>query len=389
MVLPFVREIFADVEKIPSFTRVASHLKEGAGRISVSGLTPTAKAMLLVLLQHTAGCPLIIITADNRALEELVPVLHGFAELTGVVASESVVGLPALDVLPFQNLSPHPEIQEERAAALWKLASGAASIVVTPVTAAAIRLRSSEYYLNLARTVRRAETLDADALIGHLNTVGYTAADVVEMPGQYALRGGILDVYSPEADRPVRIEFFGDEVESIRKFDPASQRSSSPVDEALLLPLTETPVREDLLGAIHVRLSGKRIAGNEEVVEQAIRSGGVTVFPGWEFYAPVARESRSLFELLPQAAVLADEPENLKQELDRTWARVGEIHERSLIGNLVRPEDLYYPPEQWWGSLARLRGADLGHLGATRAEQLETVLQFPSQPTSRFHGSIP
>src|SRR5215470_17083433 len=361
MVLPFVREIFADVEKIPSFTRVASHLKEGAGRISVSGLTPTAKAMLLVLLQHTAGCPLIIITADNRALEELVPVLHGFAELTGVVASESVVGLPALDVLPFQNLSPHPEIQEERAAALWKLASGAASIVVTPVTAAAIRLRSSEYYLNLARTVRRAETLDADALIGHLNTVGYTAADVVEMPGQYALRGGILDVYSPEADRPVRVEFFGDEVESMRKFDPGTQRSSSPVDEALLLPLTETPVREDLLGAIHVRLSGKRITGNEEVIEQAIRSGGVTVFPGWEFYAPVARESRSLFELLPNATVLTDERDSLKQELDRTWARIEEAHERSGVGNLVRSEELYMSPDEWWSKLQSAPGADIEH----------------------------
>ena len=92
------------------------------------------------------------------------------------------------------------------------------------------------------------------------------------MPGQYALRGGILDVYSPEAERPVRIEFFGDEVDSIRKFDPATQRSSSPVDEALLLPFTETPVSEELLGAIHARLSGKRITGKEEIVEQAVRS---------------------------------------------------------------------------------------------------------------------
>ena len=100
------------------------------------------------------------------------------------------------------------------------------------------------------------------------------------MPGEYALRGGILDVYSPEAERPVRIEFFGDEVESIRKFDPATQRSSNPVDEALLLPLTETPVSEELLGAVHARLSGKRITGNEEIIEQAVRAGGVTVFPG-------------------------------------------------------------------------------------------------------------
>src|SRR3984957_7711629 len=166
--------------------------------------------------------------------------------------------------------------------------------------------------------VRRAETLDIEPLLRHLNTVGYASTDVVEMPGEYALRGGILDVYSPEADRPLRIEFFGDEVESIRKFDPATQRSPTPVDEALLLPLTETPVSDDLLGAIHVRLSGKRIAGAEEVIEQAVRSGGVTVFPGWEFYAPVAGATQTVFDLIPTAAVLADEPESLKQEFDHS-----------------------------------------------------------------------
>ena len=131
--------------------------------------------------------------------------------------------------------------------------------------------------------LRRGETFDLEKLLEHLNTVGYSATDVVEMPGQYAARGGILDVYSPEADRPVRVEFFGDEVESMRKFDPASQRSSNPVDEALLLPLTETPVTAELLGSINARLSGKRIAGAPEVVEQAARDSGAGVFPGWEF----------------------------------------------------------------------------------------------------------
>ena len=388
MSLPFVRELFADVEKLPVFSRVASHLKEGTGRMRVSGLTPTAKALLLVLLQKAARRPLIFIVPDNRAAEDLLPTLQSFAELTGSVEPSAIVTLPTRDVLPFTNLSPHPEIQEERATALWKIATGAASIVIAPVAATTIRLASTEYYTDLARTVRRGETFDTEALLQHLNTVGYDAADVVEMPGQYALRGGILDVYSPEADRPVRIEFFGDEVESIRKFDPATQRSSSPVDEALLLPLTETPVREDLLGAIHVRLSGKRITGNEEVIEQAVRAGGVTVFPGWEFYAPVARESRSLFDLLSNAAVLTDERDNLTQELDRTWTRIEEAHERSGVGNLVKPADLYFPPDDWWRNLETLPGADLEHLGITRDAHSELV-QFPSQPAPRFHGSVP
>jgi transcription-repair coupling factor (superfamily II helicase) len=388
MILSFVRELFADVEKLPSFQRVASHLKEGAGRLAVSGLTPTAKAVLIVLAQKAAGRPLIVIVRDNRAAEDLLPLLQGLSELTAAVDPDAILKLPTRDVLPFQNLSPHPEIQEERATALWKISTGDARIVLVPVAAATIRLASPEYYNDLARIVRRGETIDTDALVEHLNTVGYNAADVVEMPGDYALRGGILDVYSPEADRPLRIEFFGDEVESIRKFDPATQRSSAPVDEARLLPLTETPVREDLLGAIHVRLSGKRITGDEEAVERAIRSGGITVFPGWEFYAPVARETRSLFDLLPQASVLADEPEVLEQELDRFWTRIEEVHERSGIGNLVRPTDLYFHPDEWRDSLKKSPGVDLEHLGITRPDSLETV-QFATQPTPRFHGSVP
>src|SRR5919197_4367350 len=311
MVLPFVRDLFADVEKLTGFTRVASHLKDGTGRIGVSGLLPTAKALLMVLWQRAAGRPLLVAVPDNRTAEDLVPLLKSFAELTGADA-EAIVSLPTRDVLPFQNLSPHPEIQEERAAALWKIASGAVSIVVTPIAATTIRLASTEYYNDLARTIRRGETFDIEPLLQHLNTVGYAAADVVEMPGQYALRGGILDVYSPEADRPLRIEFFGDEMESIRKFDPATQRSSNPVDEALLLPLTETPVSEELLGAIHTRLSGKRIAGAEDIVEQAVKAGGVTVFPGWEFYAPVAGADRSILDLMPGAAVIVNEPDSVK-----------------------------------------------------------------------------
>src|SRR5580658_5476349 len=389
MLLPFVRELFTDVEKLPAFTRVASHLKEGTGRLRVSGLTPTAKALLLVLFQRAAARPLIFVVNDNRAVEDLIPILRGFCELTSACDPDSVISLPARDVLPFLNLSPHPELQEERATALWKIATGAASIVVSPVAATAIRLRSNDYYADLARTIRRGESFDLEALLAHLNTVGYTSTDVVEMPGQYAVRGGILDVYSPEADRPLRIEFFGDEADSIRKFDPTSQRSSNPVDEALLLPLTETPISEHLLAAIHTRLSGKRITGNEEIVEAAVRAGGLNVFPGWEFYTPVAGATNTIFDLIPSAAVLLDEPEQLTEEFERFWTRVQEAHVRSEVGNLVRPEDLYLPPEDWWKKLATIPGADIEHLGIAHPDGDSPSVTFLSQPASRFHGAVP
>jgi len=385
MVLPFVRDLFADVEKLPPFSRVASHLKEGTGRIGVSGLVPAAKALLLVLLQRVSGRPFLVVVPDNRAAEDLLPVLQAFRALIGSNDASSIAALPTGDVLPFQNLSPHPEIQEERAVALWKVASGAISILVSPIAASALRLRSPEYYADLARVVRRGEAIEIDPLLRHLKTVGYVSTDLVEMPGEFALRGGILDVYPPEADRPRRIEFFGDEVESIRKFDPTTQRSSTPIDETLLLPLTETPVSDDLLGAIHARLAKERISGG--VVEPAVRSSGLTVFPGWEFYAPVAGADRTLFDLLPNAVVLADEPHRLQDEFDRVWSRIEDAHERSAVGNLVRPNELYLPPEAWWQNLARLPGIDFEQLEISRPGKPESVA-FHCQPSQRFHGSV-
>ncbi len=230
----------------------------------------------------------------------MLPVIRSLADLTGAVPPDAVIGLPAYDVLPFENLSPHPEIQEARAVALWKIATGAAEIVVTPLAATAMRLRNGSFYADLARIVRRGEMMDAERLIEHLRIIGYNQVDVVDMPGEFAHRGGLLDIYPPEQDRPVRVEFFGDEIESIRKFDPETQRSAAVTDEIVLLPLTETPVEEETLAAINARLSGDRLAGSEEMIERAVRASGVTVFPGWELYAPVAGTSETFFDLRSQ-----------------------------------------------------------------------------------------
>ncbi|HWR36627.1 MAG TPA: transcription-repair coupling factor [Clostridia bacterium] len=389
MVLPFVREIFADAENSTAFSRAATHLKSGTGRIRLSGLTPTAKALCYALLYRAIGRPLILLVTDNRSAEELLPVVQGFCELTGAAHPDSVAYLPARDVLPFENLSPHPEIQEARAQALWRIATSSVSIVIVPFASSAVRLREPEFYNSLARVVRKGDTLDVDDLLTHLNTVGYASADMVEMPGEYALRGGILDVYPPEADRPLRMELFGDEVESIRKFDPGTQRSSTEGDEAVLLPLTETPVTEEILGAIHARLSGRRIEGDEQAVQEAVRSGGVTVFPGWEFFSPVAaREQCTIFDLLPASPVLIDEPELIHRDFDAWWDRVNSAHERSGIGKLIRPEDIYLTPEAWRARVEQIPGAEVEQLGIISSSDGEHVV-FSSQPTTRFHGSVP
>ncbi len=118
MILPFVREFFADVEKVSVFARAVTEVKGGTGRIRVSGLTPTGKALFYSLLQRATARPLVVVVSDNRAVDELLPLVRSLADLTGAGSPDAVVGLPAYDVLPFQNLSPHMEIQEARASAL-------------------------------------------------------------------------------------------------------------------------------------------------------------------------------------------------------------------------------------------------------------------------------
>ncbi len=393
MILPFVREIFAELEHSPGFERVRRHLSLGAGRRRVSGMTATARALYLPLMAREARQPVIVVVADNKAAEALEPLVKAGCELTGAIDPARVVRFPAHDVLPFEHLSPHPDVQEQRASALFKLATGAVDLVIAPVEAAALRLFDREYYASLAVTVRRGEEVDLEVLTGHLASVGYTQMDLVEMPGQFTRRGGILDVYSPESDRPVRIEFFGDEIETIRKFDPETQRSQSGLDEAQLLPLTETPVTERLLAAVNARLSQQRVEiENEEMAEEAAAASGVSVFPGWEFFAPVAGAGKSLLSLLPRSALFVDEPGMVRNQIDRWWNKIEQRHERSGIGSLIRPEDIYLRPEILQASLQSHMGLDLDQLGAVDVIDEDATLgeiEIPTRPTLRFHGSIP
>jgi transcription-repair coupling factor (superfamily II helicase) len=304
-----------------------------------------------------------------------------------------VVRFPAHDVLPFENLSPHPDVQEQRAAALWKLSTGAVDVLIAPVEAAALKLFDLEYYAGLAVTLKRGEEVDIETLTTHLASVGYTQMDIVEMPGQFTRRGGILDVYSPESDRPVRIEFFGDEIETIRKFDPETQRSQSGLDETQLQPLTEAPVTEPLLAAVNARLSRQRVEiEDEEMAVEAAAAGGVSVFPGWEFFTPVAGAEQSLLKLVPRSALIVDEPAMVRNQIDRWWNKVEQRHERSGIGSLVRPEDIYLRPEVLRAALDAHMGLDLDQLGAVDVLEQDATLgeiELPTRPTLRFHGSIP
>ena len=432
MILPFVRDLLSGLELSEPFERARRHLAAGSGRRRISGLTATARALYLPYFVRAANAPVLMLVADNKAAEAVHLNVLEICALTGALDPALVLRLPAHDVLPFENLSPHSEIQEARAATLWKIAASRPEtprLVIAPLEAVCMRLFPRDHYAGLALRLRKGEEHLPEMLIEHLLSVGYLRVDVVEMPGQVTLRGGILDVYSPEQDRPVRIDFFGDEIESIRKFDPETQRSSSHGNEALLLPLTETPATEKLLSAINARLtrSGSAAAaaleGGEIPAELqthvSTRSGAdgapgdphrrgengvsgephrrgadATIFPGWEFFSPVAGARETVLDLLgPKTRVLIEEPSMVKNQGERWWNKVEQRHERSGIGTLIRPEDIYISPWELDDRIRAFPGAELDQLGAVDVLDADrsslSEIDFSTRPTMRFHGAIP
>ncbi len=207
--------------------------------IAVSGLTPAAKAVVVAALAHQLQRPVVVLTQDNESAQAYRQTTATFLDWLNPGAASSVQILPAVDCSPYEGRSPHAEIQEQRAVALWNLARGGVRVMFAAVASALGRFRDGAFYASLALDLKVGDELNLDDLVEHLRSVGYEPGEPVAAVGQYSVRGGIVDVFPPEAEWPFRLEFFGDQLESVREFDPSSQRSRKPTPHALLLPLSE------------------------------------------------------------------------------------------------------------------------------------------------------
>jgi transcription-repair coupling factor (superfamily II helicase) len=218
-----IDNLFSDLTRHAAFQSLAARIAGArtglaSNSLRLSGLTLTAKALYAVLLHQATGCPQLIVVDGNKQAEALFPLLQTFAGLVsedGGSANAPLL-LPALDVLPGQNMSPHAEILSMRATALSQLANGNTGITLAPIAAVLSRTEAPLYYRQLTQSLRVHDEVPLDDLAAHLESVGYERRDPVEMVGEYSMRGGLLDVFSPEQMQPVRIEFFGDEIEAFR-----------------------------------------------------------------------------------------------------------------------------------------------------------------------------
>src|SRR5580700_7337103 len=236
MILPAVRERLDAVLRHPSVEGALGALRDGAQHISLSGLHDVAKALLAAYLTHELRRPAFFVTDSNRRAEALAETMRFFSQIFPGNNGGAAV-LPVFDSLPWDSQSPHADILERRAATLYRLANGEVSIVIAPVAATLWRYQDPYVYLTLARTLSKDVEVPHQELVAQLGGTGYARTEMVELPGQFAVRGGIVDVFSPEAQRPVRIELLGDTVESVREFDARTQRSIAPVVRTTILPL--------------------------------------------------------------------------------------------------------------------------------------------------------
>ena len=181
--------------------------REEVRPLSISGLTPTAKALYLVLLWQAVERPLLVIVDGAKQAEILQELIETFFDLlaSGRDAQRPQT-IPALDVLPHQNLSPHSEISEQRAIGLWRLSTREVPITLAPIQSALLRTEGRDFYRQLALTLRVGEELAIEDIVAHLRSIGYEKRDPVEMVGEYSVRGGILDVFPAVLRRSHRID---------------------------------------------------------------------------------------------------------------------------------------------------------------------------------------
>ena len=373
---PGVREQLHSLTRHPAFRELVRRLsEERSGRSQLSGLTPTARALYLSLLEQACQQPLLVITESPKSADHLFELLETFHRL--LHAGQGVpppLLVPALDTLPGQSLSPHYDLKAARAVALNRMAAGRYSIAVAPVMSALLRTGDESACRQLALTLRVNDEIAMDDLAAHLGSIGYERREPVQMLGEYSIRGGIFDVFPAEADQPVRIEFFGESVESLRRFDPQTQRSVLRVDEVTLLPLEETPRTPTLLRRLAEKLNRPDIVPGE-------------TFAGWEFAAPLVEPRQgSLEDLARDAIVVWDEPESLKQASDRLWKRLDQLAPQADC-----------PPEQvffHWGEFAarhpqrqelELRELSLEGSGLHEAHQ---SLEIASEPPRAFRNNM-
>src|SRR5687767_11246924 len=221
----------------------AGRMGAGASASRVTGLTPAAKAMYAAA-SAARGRTLLVVPTDSDVERTTLDARFFFAALEGLSDAEVervVLPFPSHEVDPYRGLAPHFEIASARARALHALASAVhpARLIVASAAALLPRVSAPGRLGAVSLTLTPGQDISPMDLGDLLAAAGYTRQDPVDESGEFCVRGGVVDFYPAGANQPLRLEFLGDTIESIRAYDPATQRSTGTLDQASIVPLQE------------------------------------------------------------------------------------------------------------------------------------------------------
>ena len=318
----------------------------------LTGLVEGARALVLTLLAQRTERRLLVIVPDDVALEAWQRDLAAFASLLGR-DQDRIVALPAMDADPWAGIPPHPEVAKERVVALGKLSRGEVDFLLTPARALLGWLPSPQELAERIRIVREGDTLPPDRFVLEAMRSGYRRVEIVSAPGEFSRRGGIIDVFPPDSEEPVRLELFGDTIDSMRAFDTDHQRSTGLLDRAVIGPAVESPPSDDAVARLSRYLEGGVERAREdhgpvremrERLEQLQTQG---YLPGLEALAAITADRPvTLFEHAGEMTTIVDEPERVEAELGRAFNDAEQAWGESEDRILPPPDELLVNPAE-------------------------------------------
>ncbi|MDQ1707109.1 MAG: hypothetical protein QOJ88_320, partial [Pyrinomonadaceae bacterium] len=289
-----------------------------------------------------------------------------------------VLTLPASESDPYAGSSPHPDTLERRALTLWRLAHRRQDFVLLTARALARRTVTPEEIKRAGAVLAKDDLHDPEDLVERLVAAGYVREDPVGAVGEFSMRGGILDVWSPGRERPVRIEFFGDEIDSIRDFDPETQLSTSQLSAIEIVPMRELVVRgadfSDWADVARRRWHDERYS--RALLDRTSFADEGESFAGWQWLLPIISEqSGSLFDYLEETVLVVDEPASVELYLGEVFQTLAERYaETDAVDDIaLTPEELYLAPEELRLKLDQKQRIELRLLGRAAAEVDQAV----------------
>ena len=273
-----------------------------ADRILLGGAPEGFDATLLAR-ELARGQPVVHVARDDKRMEAMRAAL-------AVAAPEAVVlELPAWDCLPYDRVSPNPDVLARRMATLAVLASGLPGpfILLTTLNAATQRLPAREVIAGASFIARVGDRVDEAHLRGFLSRMGFSPVSTVAEPGDFAIRGGIVDIFPPGAGGPVRLDFFGDVLDGARRFDPATQRTTAKLKAVDFAPMSEIILDEAAISRFRQNYRVEfGTAGSDDPLYEAVSAG--RKHQGMEHWLPFFHaRMETLFDYLPTASVMLDD----------------------------------------------------------------------------------